>query len=251
MSYHSFLTLPLSPMAKPSSSKEPTRKPRQKPTPYVRKPKQVVDKNTPKTSATMPVVKKGRENLTLADWLSVFVFIDDHPLLSQEEVVRYFGEKKHGALTFSQSALSRNFKKRHELDARSQSTPMALSSKRVRVVTRPDVERALVLWIRHIEEMGETYTGDMLQSKRRRFEIMLQVPEEQRLSGKGWIHPFCRQFRIKEYRRHGEAGSVNLDAVATERERMQGLLEKYAPRDRLNFDESGMFWRYAFNLVYS
>ena len=44
---------------------------------------------------------------------------------------------------------------------------------------------------------------------------------------------------------------MNLDAVATERERMQGLLEKYAPRDRLNFDESGMFWRYAFNLVYS
>ena len=37
MSYHSFLTLPLSPMAKPSSLKETTRKPCQKPTPQLSK----------------------------------------------------------------------------------------------------------------------------------------------------------------------------------------------------------------------
>ena len=223
-------------------SAESTRKPRGKVRPYDRKPKAVVDKNAPKTSAK-PVTKKGRNNLTLADWLRVFTFIDVHPLLSQEETVQYFQEKINGALVFSQSALSRNWKRRQELEERSQLTPMALSSKRVRVVTRPDVERALVLWIRHIEETRETYTGDMLQAKRKRFEILLQVPEDQQLSGKGWIPPFCRQFKIKEYRRHGEAGSVDLDAVVTERVRLQGVLEKYAPRDRLNFDESGMFWR--------
>ena len=150
----------------------------------------IVNKNVLKTSVK-PVAKKGRVNLTLADWLGVFAFMDDHPLLSQEEIVRYFQEKFDGALEFLQSALSRNWKCQQELEERTQSTPMALSSKCVQVVTHPDVERALVLWIQHIEEMGKTYTGDMLQVKRKRFEILLQVPKDQQLSGKGWISPFC------------------------------------------------------------
>lgn len=152
----------------------------------------------PKTSAK-PVTKKGHNNLTLVDWLCVFTFIDVHPLLSQEETVQYFQEKTNRALVFSQSALSHNWKRQQELEEHSQLTPIALSSKHVQVVTRPDVEQALVLWIQHIEETRETYTGDMLQAKRKWFEILPWVPEDQQLSGKGWIPPFCRQFKIKEY----------------------------------------------------
>jgi len=91
--------------------------------------------------------------------------------------------------------------------------------------------------------MGKTYIDDMLQVKRKQFEILLQVAENQWLSGKGWISPFCKQFKIKEYQWHGEAGSVDLGAVVIERIHMQGLLEKYAPYDQLNFNELGMFWR--------
>jgi hypothetical protein len=36
---------------------------------------------------------------------------------------------------------------------------------RLRVVTRPDVERALILWVRHMEERGETVNGPMLKAK--------------------------------------------------------------------------------------
>lgn len=39
-----------------------------------------------------------------------------------------------------------------------------------------------------------------------------------RLLGDGWISPFCKTYNIKEFHHHGEAGSVNLDAVATERQ---------------------------------
>lgn len=46
---------------------------------------------------------------------------------------------------------------------------------------------------------------------------------------------------LREYRRHGEAGSVDLAAVAAERVRMQNILSEYAERDRFNFDESGLF----------
>jgi hypothetical protein len=46
---------------------------------------------------------------------------------------------------------------------------------------------------------------------------------------------------MKEYRRHGEAASVNLAAVAAERQRISKCLEKYMPKDQWNMDESGLF----------
>jgi hypothetical protein len=58
---------------------------------------------------------------------------------------------------------------------------MALSSKRVRIVTRPDVERALFKWVKHMEELGESVTGPMLVVKREKYEKALDVPPEERM----------------------------------------------------------------------
>ncbi|KAF8868040.1 hypothetical protein CPB84DRAFT_1639718, partial [Gymnopilus junonius] len=164
--------------------KELTRKPCEKPPPYNRPPKQKVNKDIPKTSAK-PKKQPGQELLTLSDWLTVFAFIDKYPHLSQGEVVKHFKEKVDGALEFTQSSLSQNLKRRKEHEERSKSTPMALSSKWVRVVTRPDVECALLLWTHHLEEIGETYTGVMLQEKWKCFEELFNVPEGECLSGPG------------------------------------------------------------------
>ena len=46
---------------------------------------------------------------------------------------------------------------------------------------------------------------------------------------------------IKEYHRHGEAGSVDCNAVETERKHIQELSKKYAPKDRFNADKTGLF----------
>ncbi|KIJ04375.1 hypothetical protein PAXINDRAFT_122841 [Paxillus involutus ATCC 200175] len=92
-----------------------------------------------------------------------------------------------------------------------------------------------------MEGKGETVNGPMLREKRRRFEDEFGVPEEKRLTGDGWIAPFCRAYKIKEYRRHGEAGSVDTDAVAIERARVQKILATFPPKDRFNFDETSLF----------
>jgi hypothetical protein len=49
------------------------------------------------------------------------------------------------------------------------------------------------------------------------------------------------RYKIKERRRHGEAGSVDLAAVEVERRRMREVLAPFAPKDRFNEDESGFF----------
>ena len=130
---------PLSPIlsAMPKSEPKKSRKPREKPTPYQRKPREPKQKDAPKTSAK-PAAQSIRQNLTLSDWLIVLKFVNEHPLLHQTDVVQHFKTKTDGALHFTQSSLSRAIHKRSELEARSQSNPTTLSSKRAHIVTRPE-----------------------------------------------------------------------------------------------------------------
>jgi hypothetical protein len=218
------------------------RKPRNKPPPYNRELKNLKPKvkDAPITSAQL-VAHRSRQNLTLNDWLIVFAYVDAHPLTPQSDVVTHFKTLQSGALTFTQATLSRKLKERPDLEKRVGDNPNALSSKRPRVVTRPDVEKALFLWVRHMEQKGEQVNGPMLKEKRCRFEVLFNVPEDERLTGEGWIAPFCRAYRIREFRRHGEAGSVDLAAVEMEQKRCQEILSKFAPRDRWNFDETSLF----------
>ncbi|KIK13079.1 hypothetical protein PISMIDRAFT_119601, partial [Pisolithus microcarpus 441] len=46
---------------------------------------------------------------------------------------------------------------------------------------------------------------------------------------------------IWEHWRHGEAGSVDLEAVETEWQRCQKIMARFAPRDCFNFDETALF----------
>ena len=136
------------------------------------------------SAATANLKKTSRENLTLQDWLDVFQFIDTHPGMSQGNIVKYFTTHPDHPLKFNQSTLSRKVKSRADLEERANSTPTALKSKRKRIVTRPDVERALVKRFQHMKKRGETISGPMLMEKRRRFEERFEVPDSERLKGK-------------------------------------------------------------------
>jgi len=161
--------------------------------------------------------------------MTIFAFMDKHPLMSQGDVARHFGSKQDGALIFNQSTLSQKVKARSDLEKHAASYPNALSSKHPWVVTCPDVERALVLWVHHMEEKGEIVNGPMLWEKRAKFEDQFNVPETEQLAGDGWIAPFCKAHGYKERRRHGEAGSVDLEAVEAECKWVALTLTTYAP----------------------
>jgi hypothetical protein len=98
----------------------------------------------------------------------------------------------------------------------------------------------------------------MLIEKRKRFEMALNILEERCLTGTGWLDSFkkasvsasffkCAEAyslfsnNIRECRRHGEAGSANLEAVEAERQRMEKIMVRYEPEDRWNADETSFF----------
>jgi hypothetical protein len=172
---------------------EPTRKARAKPKPYASnlasKPGPKAPRKAPATSA-ISTKSRRRNNLTVHDWLTVFAFIDTHTGISQASVCNHFHSLTEGALEFNQATLSRKLKKQEELKAYATSFPNAVSTKRARIVTQPDVDRALYLWFRSMEAKSEVVTGSMLCTKRRFFETELGVPEEARLQGEGWLISF-------------------------------------------------------------
>ncbi|KAF8261225.1 hypothetical protein EI94DRAFT_1529220, partial [Lactarius quietus] len=61
-------------------------------------------KDALKTSAKSSV-PQSHENLALADWFTVFKFIDEHPGIPQNQVVNHFKTCKDGALIFTQPTL--------------------------------------------------------------------------------------------------------------------------------------------------
>ncbi|KAI6001166.1 hypothetical protein EDD15DRAFT_2150146, partial [Pisolithus albus] len=160
-------------------------KPRVEHAPYKpRKPSAVANRDSPKSSA-QPLQARKHGILTLHDWMTVFMYVDAHPGISQDAVVQHFKTCPEGTLIFDQSTLSRKLRDRQKLEARIHEYPNALSMKRQRIVTRPDVEHALYLWVKQMEAKQESVNGAMLVAKREKFEKDLGVPEEEQLRGDG------------------------------------------------------------------
>ena len=99
--------------------------------------------------------------------------------------MKYFETKAKGALIFTQATLSWKLKPQMhaELEACVSEAPNALSSKRPHVVMHPDVEKALFLWVKHMEEKGESVNRPMLIAKHQKFEDHFNVPDNERLCG--------------------------------------------------------------------
>ncbi|KAF9228317.1 DDE-domain-containing protein [Gyrodon lividus] len=79
----------------------------------------------------------------------------------------------------------------------------------------------------------------MLREKQRRFEDQFQVPDNEQLLGDSWVQSFCKTYKIREFCCHGEAASVDQDAVEAKRIQCWQLVAKFAPRDRFNVNETG------------
>ena len=56
---------------------------------------------------------------------------------------------------------------------------------------RPDVDCALWHWVAHMEKKQEVVNSAMLIAKQTVFEDEMNVPEDERLPGHGWVQLFC------------------------------------------------------------
>jgi len=122
------------------------------------------------------------------------------------------------------------------------------AAKRARQTQHPDITEMLDLWVS--KAMGDDIliTGEVLCQKWTKFADLTGVPEDERLClSDGWLARFKNRNGLKQFKRHGEAGSGDLERVEGERRRVQELIGKYGYelRDIFNMDETGLFYGFV------
>jgi hypothetical protein len=113
----------------------------------------------------------------------------------------------------------------------------------------PDLEAALYEWQQHMQKKNAVITGDILQEQAAK--LWNSLPQYQNRKqpkfSNGWLGGFKNRFKIKEYVKHGEEGSAEIDKpdAVQQMETVRTLAAKYDPDNTLNMDEIGLFWKLA------
>lgn len=118
-------------------------------------------------------------------------------------------------------------------------------AKRVVQTQHPDVNEMLELWVSKAMSDGLILTGDILRKKWEDFADLAGIPTDERLRlSQGWLTRFKARNGLKNFKRHGEAGSVDPGTIELERARIQELLQdrSYELKDIYNMDETGLFY---------
>ncbi|KAK2465432.1 hypothetical protein APHAL10511_002786 [Amanita phalloides] len=98
----------------------------------------------------------------------------------------------------------------------------------------PKINEMLELWVQRAMENKVHITGDVLCQKWRDFAVWASIPEDEQLNlSSRWLTHFKHRNNLKHIKRHGEAGSSDMETVEKEQKCGQELVKKlgYAERD--------------------
>ncbi|KAJ8507985.1 hypothetical protein ONZ45_g9701 [Pleurotus djamor] len=118
-------------------------------------------------------------------------------------------------------------------------------AKRLTQTENPEVTQALELWT--AKAMGDSLqlSGQVLREKWVRFADLFGIPEDQRINlSEGWLSSFKKRCGLREFKRHSEAASANINDVKDERAWIREFIDrtKFELKDIFNMDETGLFY---------
>lgn len=210
-------------------------------------------KKKPKAAvAPQPVFTK-KENATVAQRVEILDWMTKNPQESQASTAAHW-DKIYPNLQLRQPTISSwrsdeaKWRQRHE-----QTKGQAHKAKRIRQVEHPEVDMMLELWVAQAMSNGvAVLTGEIIRQKWTRFADMAGIPDDERLAlSEGWLTSFKRRCGLKEFKRHGEAGSAKPTDVEAERKRIRNIISegKYELKDIFNMDETGLFYAWVARLI--
>ncbi|KAG8749740.1 hypothetical protein FRC12_013256 [Ceratobasidium sp. 428] len=152
-----------------------------------------------------------RQHLTYTDKLRILDYYHAHSHLIQVDVVRAL---RCEYPTLSQSTLSNYLSHEQEIRAYVELNPSHLRYKKPFRVALPDVDAALVDWVRDQLNRGERLTGDRICEKGRWFCEEMNIPPEKRISfSSGWLDNFKERLGLHEVWHGGERTLGLVDRV--------------------------------------
>lgn len=112
------------------------------------------------------------------------------------------------------------------------------------------IERVLLYWLRDQRKKNVPVTGKLMKEAGH-FACMVlcdlkddsgnTVSEAPMSFSAWWFDSFKKQHRISYCQLHGEAGSVDLDAIEPELDKIRRICAQYTPDNIFNCDETGMY----------
>jgi len=165
----------------------------------------------------------------------------DNPLLGQRDLAQWatreFGRR------INQPMIQRTLSSKYAFLDDKTFAPGFVGNSRVFQADHPLLEQALFEWVVRMEG-SVPVSGDMIQTAAHQlWEKMedFQHLKEPKWSDK-WLHDFKARHKIRKFRQHGEAGSVNKQGAAERLKACQTIVRDYPLDDIYNCDETGLFW---------
>ncbi|KAM7301103.1 tigger transposable element-derived protein 4-like [Ixodes scapularis] len=106
----------------------------------------------------------------------------------------------------------------------------------------PVLEEALQLWLKGVLSKNLPVSGDALKQKAETLALKMDI--ENFKFTDGWLRGFKKRHGILFKKVCGESGAVDQTTVADYRlNKLKALLQKFAPEDVFNCDETGLFFK--------
>ncbi|XP_064479166.1 tigger transposable element-derived protein 4-like [Ornithodoros turicata] len=122
--------------------------------------------------------------------------------------------------------------------------------KRDRGSKYPEVEVALLEWLKNARSANLPVHGPVLIAKAEALALQLGMPDFK--CSNGWLERFKKRHAVRSTPINGESGAVNQDTVDTwRRNRLVELLEVYPDRDIYNLDEAALFYKLLHKRTYT
>jgi hypothetical protein len=158
---------------------------------------------------------------------------------------------------FSQSAISKWLEKESQIrEDHEIASPQERAAKRVKQTELLEVTEMMELWVTGACNEGVHLTGDILRTKWRQFEELAGVPEEDRLKcSNGWLEAIKKRLGLRNWKRHGESGSVDPEAVERDCSWIRKLIlvalkDGYSLSDIYNMDETGLLYAWVLHFLF-
>lgn len=147
--------------------------------------------------------------------------------------------RKHG---IPKSTLSTYIKNKRAIEEAYATDAFTGSRKRLRSAKHPELERAVLTWIKETRSQNIPLSGPIVMAKAANFALRLNIDDFK--ASEGWLHRFRERHEIVFRTVSGEGKEVNSETCAKwQSGALQELLQEYSPRDIFNADETALFYK--------
>ncbi|XP_072145376.1 tigger transposable element-derived protein 4-like [Dermacentor andersoni] len=153
---------------------------------------------------------------------------------AKQDIARKYGIKPN--------TLSNYIKNKRTIMDAFENDKFKTSRKRLRTGAYPELEKALLVWIREARSNKLPLSGDIIAMKARTLATMLGINDF--VSSDGWLTRFKDRHDLVFKSVCGEKASVNQETCATWKDgNLREYLGEYRPEDIFNADETALFYR--------